>query len=341
MLKREKGEPVFTPPYTVVGGMERAAASGLSAFILNRGARYPRRRTFNELIKAGFDYIVSVETGASHYEINELSAAFPSVRFIILSDQVSIGQRINICVEELKSPLFFVLWNDLKLLYNCNAAKIAERLLLPANEIGRGVSGKNWYRRLCTAPVFQTTQFEQLPSAIAPILKKHAVETASFAAAKEDAPTLYPFQAVGVYDRQRFITIGGFDPLITNSYWQMLDFGLRAWLWGEEIRCTHHIHLCSDEIPALDEAVVDGGFYRFFLKNLLPVLRNAGTKDMYAHIPLKMLLRCLLQCNIPFEKSPFKHKLALFFEARQWVREHRENWKQSAETLIRNWEVHT
>jgi hypothetical protein len=47
--------------YTCVGGNERKASTGLSAVRLNRGGRYARFSLFEELEKAGFDYVISLE----------------------------------------------------------------------------------------------------------------------------------------------------------------------------------------------------------------------------------------------------------------------------------------
>ena len=84
------------PSYTAVGGTERKASTGLSAVILNRGGRYPRYGLFEELGKAGFDYILSMEGSFSRYDLEALSGDFPFVRFILLKEQLSPGEEINL-----------------------------------------------------------------------------------------------------------------------------------------------------------------------------------------------------------------------------------------------------
>lgn len=322
------------PPYTVVGSAERSGAAGLAAVLLNRGARYPRKQVFTELVKAGFDYIISVENPAAHYGIDELSSAFPQARFVLLSARATPGEQINIAAAELRTPLFFVLWNDLRILYGGQASKIAERLLLPAGELGRGEPNKNWYRRLCTTPVFQNTQFEPLPFAFLPSMHNRRFETLPYTAAKEDAPTLFPFQSVGIYDRQRFLGIGGFDASIHNPFWQLVDFGVRAWLWGEEIRCTHHIRLRCDGSGGLEDSTSDESYWRFALKNILPAVRRDEAKTVYAHLPLKKLLFFMLRSG----QSP-RTAFRQFFAARKWVSANGANWKMSAEEMLQNWDI--
>jgi hypothetical protein len=324
------------PPYTVVGGAERSGTAGLAAVLLNRGARYPRRQIFTELVKAGFDYVISVENPAGHYEIDELSAAFPQARFVLLSARLTPGEQINIAAAELRAPLFFVLWDDLRILYGGQASKIAERLLLPSGEFGRGEANKNWYRRLCTTPVFQNTQLEPLPFAFLPALRKPRFEALPYAAAKEDAPTLFPFQSVGIYDRERFFRIGGFDTSIQNPFWQLVDFGFRAWLWGEEIRCTHHIRLRCGGPQTLEDSTCDESYWRFALKNIMPAVRRDEAKKVYAHLPLKKLLFFMLRSG----ESP-RTAFRQFFAARKWVRGNAGNWKMSAEEILDHWDIHS
>lgn len=301
--------------------------------LLNRGARYPRRQIFNELCKAGFDYIVSLENPDVHYEIDELSTAFPHVKFILLSEKVTLGGQINIAALEQRSPLFFVLWNDLHLLYGVTAAKIAERLVQPLEHHSSAPFG-NWFRRLCTVPVFQNAQFEPLPTVISPVFRRGHFETLPYAAAHEDAASIYPFDAAGIYDRQRFLALGGFDAHITHPQWQLMDFGFRAWLWGEEIRCTHHVHLRFDGPPPEISPPNNRSFWHFFLKNLLPDVKQAENNTVYAHLPLKKLARFLLRAR----ESPVR-SAGQFFAIRRWVHQHRNNWKISAETLINNWDI--
>ncbi|MDR2865430.1 MAG: hypothetical protein LBV68_07470 [Spirochaetaceae bacterium] len=323
------------PAYTVVGGNEHRGSSGVSAILLNRGVRYPRRSLFYELGKAGFDYVVSVEGPNEHYDLDELSRLFPFVRFILLSETVNIGEQINIAVSEIKSPLFFVLWNDLKILYGGTAAKIAERIVLPPEKVVHDNEKKRWYKRLCTIPVFQNPEFETLPTASGPLMIKKKFEIARFSPGKEDMPSLYPYDAVGIYDRERFLDLGGFDTEIKSEHWQLLDFGFRAWLWGEQIRCTQLIRLRYEGFKKIEDTTYDESYWHFFLKNLSPVLRcNTDTKELYAHLPLKNFFTFLFKAG----QGPL-NAAHYFLNARHWVYEHRLNWKTSAKALTQEWKA--
>jgi hypothetical protein len=160
------------PPYTVVGGIQKAGTSGLSAILLNRGGRYPRRTLFQELEKVGFDQIISMEGPEEHYDVEELSSRFPSVKFILLKQAISFGEQINLAVSEIPSPLFFVLWNDIRILHGGGADKIFNRMLAEKNDAPHSEAAQSLYKRLCTLPVIQNSQFETLPTLISPAFFK-------------------------------------------------------------------------------------------------------------------------------------------------------------------------
>jgi hypothetical protein len=322
-----------TPAYTVVGGAERLGDAGLTAILLNRGALYPRRALFAELAKCGFDYVLSVEGPGEHYDLDELSNLFPFVRFILLSEHINAGAQINIAAQEVKNPLFFVLWNDLKILYGGTAAKIAERFLLPFDKAALDMSKKRVSKRLCTIPAFQSAGFTSLPTAVNPRFEKKKFFIEPFTPDKEDDPSLYPYDAVGIYDRQSFIDLGGFDTEIKSGHWQLLDFGFRAWLWGEEIRCTQFVRLRYEGFNKIEDTTHNESYWRFYLKNLSPVLRfNAENEELYAHLPLKHYWTYLRKAGGGLFNAA-RH----FFEARKWVEGHRKNWTTSAAALSQEW----
>ena len=278
------------PSYTAVGGNERRASTGLSAVILNRGGRYPRYGLFEELEKTGFDYILSMESSFTRYDLEALSQSFPFVRFILLKDPVSKGEEINLAAAELSSPLFFVLWNDLKILRGGGAERMAERLLSNTRE--QDLDNRSLYKRLCTVPVIQDGRSDTMPTLIAPALvsdknhrrrtSKAIFKTIPFIPQKEGLPSLYPFDCMGIYDRERFIRLGGFDPSIKSFHWQLMDFGFRSSLWGEEIASTQLIKLSYEGAIPPEDSTAGGSFHRFYLKNMAPVFRGD-----YAHIPFR------------------------------------------------------
>ena len=271
--------------------------------------------------------VVSVEPEPAHYDLDELSARFPFVRFVLIKGTISLGDQINLAVSELESPLFFVLWNDLKLMAGGTARRMAERLISTAD--GAEGGEKSPFKRLCTVPVIQNARFDTLPTLIAPALRRSRVKTMFISPACEGLPSLYPFDGVGIYDRDHFIKLGGFDGTLKNSHWQLMDFGFRAYLWGEEISATQTLKLSYEaEVPAIDET---GGtdYCRFYLKNLAPVFKND-----YAYLPLRRFPGFLFQTN-----SGIRAAWEDFSESRRWVHTNRFRWRCNPKTFTGSWNL--
>jgi hypothetical protein len=312
----------------VVGGIQKAGSTGLSAILLNRGGRYPRRTLFQELEKNGFDYIISMEVTEERYDVEELSSRFPFVKFIILKHPVSIGEQINLAVSEIASPLFFVLWNDIRILHGGNAAKMYERMLNEKNESQNGEQTQSIYKRLCTVPVIQNSQFETLPTLLSPAFFKKTLKTVFSATTKENGISLYPFDGVGIYDRERFIKLGGFDTTLHTWYWQLMDFGFRSWLWGERIAGTQLIRMSYDgEIPS-EDSTAEESYKRFYLKNIAPIYRG----DL-AHIPLRRYPSYVMKSRDGLVES-----WGDFSAARTWVETNKFRFKEDAHHLVDRWE---
>ena len=326
------------PSYTVVGGNERRASTGLSAVILNRG-RYSRYGFFEELEKAGFDYVLSMESSSTRYDLEDLSNSFPFIRFVLLKESVSPGEEINLASMELSSPLFFVLRSDLRILRSGGAERMAERLLSKRQDL-TGEVDKDSYKRLCTVPLIQDGRSETMPTLIAPALVPErkffsggagsTIKTIPFIPRKEGFPSLYPFDGIGIYDKERFIRIGGFDQSIKNFYWQLMDFGFRSRLWGEEIAATQLIKLSYDgEIPEEDSTAGEDAL-KFYLKNLAPVFHGD-----YAHIPLRRFPGYFKRRGDLFEA--WKE----FTAARDWVGANRYRFVSDARTIAERFAADT
>ena len=317
------------PSYTAVGGTERKASTGLSVVILNRGGRYPRYGLFEELGKAGFDYVLSMEGSFSRYDLEALSGNFPFVRFILLKEPVSPGEEINLAAAELSSPLFFVIWNDLRILRGGGAQRMAERLLSASAAQDAKKAGS--YKRLCTVPLIQDSRSETMPTLIAPALipQGNSIRTIPFVPRKEGLPSLYPFDYIGIYERERFIRLGGFDPSIQSAHWQLMDFGFRSSLWGEEISATQLVKLSYEgEIP-LDDSSSGEDACRFYLKNLTPVFRSD-----YANIPLRRF-----PAYYNKRRGDIVRAWKEFSAARDWVKTNRFRFSSDAKTIAGNWEL--
>ena len=315
------------PPYTVIGGKERLGSTGLSAILLNRGRCYTRKSLFYDLEKTGFDTVVSVEPSPPSYDIEELSARFPFVRFVLLRQPISLGEQINLAVSELDCPLFFVLWNDLKIIVGGSAHRMAERLSRPDNSAEGGE--KNLYKRLCTVPVIQTSRFETLPTLMVPALQRKKIRTLFLSPTSEGLSSLYPFDGVGIYDRERFIRLGGFDGTFTSPYWQLMDFGFRSYLWGEEISSTQALKLSYESSVPAEENKGGADYNRFYLKNIAPLFKGDS-----AQLPLRRFPGFLLQTD-----GGIFTAWDDFSESRRWVDANRFRWHCDPRAIVKRWDL--
>jgi len=229
----------------------------------------------------------------------------------LLQDDLNPGAGINLAVSELWSPLFLVIWSDTRLLRG-QAERVAGRL---------GEDG--FASRLCTVPVIQDSRFETLPTLSAPVIIKGELSSAFSVPAAEGEPCLFPFDGTGAYLRERFIGFEGFDVLIDSFYWQLMDFGFRALLWGEEIRSTGLLKISYEgTIPAAD-ASEGAGYRRFWLKNFCPVFRGD-----YANLPLKRFPSFLFRSKIGIAGAWEE-----FTQVRKWVAGRRFRYKSDVRTI--------
>jgi len=317
-------------PYTAVGGKERIASTGISAVILNRPGVL-RRSFFNDLEKSGFDNVISIESCSPHYDIEEMAGRFPFARFILPERELNLGEQINLAASEIESPLFFVMHSDMKIIAGGTARRMAERLSISANETDEKDSSekKPGFKRLCTVPIIMNSSYETLPTLAAPATKRKKMKTVFLEPHKEGEQSLYPFDGIGIYDRRRFINTGGFDISFEHPYWQLLDFGFRAHLWGEEIAVNLQLKLSYDgELPSQNSTVEDN-YRQFYLKNLAPVFRSD-----YAHLPLYRFPGFLIKSGEDLFSAWNEFK-----KVRNWVVTNKFRWKHDARLLSDTWSV--
>jgi len=312
--------------YTAVGGRERSASNGISAVILNRTG-LPRRSFFQELEKTGFDNVISIESASVHFDIEEMAERFPFVRFILPENQINLGEQINLAASEIESPLFFVLRNDMKLVAGGNARRMAERLSVNSEEDAK-TEKNTGFKRLCTVPLIMNSNYGALPTLVMPMTHNRKMKTVFSEPQQEGELSIFPYDGIGIYDRQRFIQIGGYDTTINNPHWQLMDFGFRAYLWGEEISLNLHYKIsCDGELPPQD-FTVEENYRRFYLKNLAPVYKRD-----YAHLPFYRFPAFFCKSGedifLTWEE---------FLQTRKWVKKNKYRWKCDAHSVTCLWD---
>ncbi len=301
---------------TILGGWQCPSfiPRKMGIILLNSSASVQRMQILESLIRQGFEYIVSIEKDPKNYNLEEFSRNFPSVKFIIPLEEVNDGECINLGMADLSTEYVMVLRDTLKLKGEVISPGVAETFM-----------DDEW---LCTVPRLMKKNGSPVAATFIPSVDKSHFHVIASNYISENVKTFYPFDNIGLYNRQKFIQLGGFDYTIKNSYYQNLDFSMRAWLWGEKIRLTPYFSLQYDnEVPAEDSTPgLDST--RFYLKNLLPrFVRDHG----------EILKRSFLRFYF-WSRSGLMAAMEQFSEARGWVESNKYRFKTDAGQLIEKWE---
>jgi hypothetical protein len=282
--------------------------------LLNRGARLYRGDTLGELERAGLRTVLSVMPASEAVDIESFSARHSGARFLLLSEPASTGVQVNLALRESVGPYVFVLWSDMSLSAQGLSSRFYERLA------ERDL--------LCSVPALFGKAGEQLPSVSAPAFNRSSLKVLSLLPDRDGARSLYPFDYAGIYSREKFVLTGGFDPGLANPYWQKLDFGFRAWLWGEEIRLAQALKLSYAEPPPPEDETPDSGYKWFYLKNLAPSFRGdsgaIGFSRFWAYVRSR--------------RGGASSAFGEFRAAREWVRLNRYRFRTDAASLVDLWD---
>lgn len=302
--------------YTVLGGGARPASSSrVSVVVLNRGGRLYRARQLQDLERAGFAEVVSIEeSGEGRHELEALASRFPSTRFAVVPPGLSPGERAGIGFRESRSPWVLLLWNDQRLAAGALSSRFAERL-----------EERSW---LCATPWFRGPGGEVLPSASAPALEGSGLRVLSLEPREDGEKILFPLDYAGVYSRERFLASGGFDPSFRSPWWQLVEFGFRCWLRGETLGSAQALRVDYAEAPPSYDSSPGGDYRRFHLRCLAPVHRGDS-----AHLPWSRFPRFALRGGADLSEA-----LSEFRAARAWVAANAFRFRMDARALVDLWE---
>jgi len=302
-------------PYTVVGGLKQETAPVLTILLLNRGGRFYREELLKELTILSFAEIICIEGPELSYDIEPLSRKFQGVRFLLLKDSISTGEKINLGFEESHSDYIMVLWSDIKFLHSTVSSRIVHTM--------------ESEKLLCSIPVFRNHKKEIIPTIQVPGFIKRKLKIIPWKTDKEGIKSIYPFDYCGIYNKEKFTKLGGFDSLITNPYWQKLDFGFRAYLWGEKIVLNPSFSLIYTIDVVTEDNTPDTSYKRFYLKNL-SVKYQGGIGQLKWYKFMQYMLHS--------DTNPF-YSLSEFMAVRKWVKQNTLQFKASVKSVINTWEA--
>lgn len=299
---------------TVIGGRieNKNASLNISVILLNNNGSHFKDALFENLLECNFRSIVSVELGANNFSIEDLAKKFPSVKFIVPLEKTTDGEMINLAMAEVESDYVLVLRNTLNITPGFIHENLAERLL--KDDV------------FCIVPRLTDSNKNSIMVQFSPsVSKNHFVVEESFVV-NYGMKTLFPTDNVALYNRKKFIQLGGFDYGIKSNYWQNLDLGLRSWLWGEETKLTTLLQFSYIEEPIFDKTI-NLDYLRFFLKNGIHKIKNDEPYISNFAFP-KFFLNS--SCGYLEAKRQFK-------ATKNWVKQNKYKIKMDLESLIVNW----
>lgn len=305
-------------PHTVIGGSVRKTdepVEELTVILLNRGGRFYRSAVFQNLESAGITSVISVEMSTGTYDVESLSARFPRVKFLVPLERVTVGELINTAMAETLSPHVLVIWNDQRLPQSGLNQRILDRLA--EDPI------------LCAVPTLTGQRLETVPVCMVPAFSGKSVSVEPIPSARDQAPTVYAFDYAGVYDRERFMSLGGYDPAIENPHWQNLDFGFRAYLWGERLLISSALRLTYEGDIPREDITADASYITFYLKNLAPVFGKRGIT-----LPRRAFWTLLAKGGLNIFEA-----LGLFSRISRWLSANQNRFTADARRIIADWEL--
>jgi len=286
----------------------------VTILLLNRGGTHFRNQQLETLITSGYFNIICVESSSDSYTLEEYSQRFPAVKFIIPQEKVTPGEMINAGIAEATTDYVLVIWDDLII--------SKDMLTLAAFQ---KITKEN---RLCTAPYLLSNSHVYLPIRMVPSVNELSLDISPEILISGSSDTAYPFDGIGLYNRQKFIQLGGFDYTITNAYWQNLDFSLRGWLWNEEIVISSAMKFTYSEDVPTEDTTADYMQLRFYLKNIAPVFSTD-----HAYIPISRVFSYIQKSSLDIFSA-----IDDFKDARKWVEKNKYRFKMDIPYLVNNWE---
>lgn len=296
---------IFKEPtiYTVVDHCTpKQDEDALTVAILPRGDDPFFSPLVQEIMKINPQELILFNTGF------QAPSSMSQVRHVWLREDVTPGEMVNIAIRESHSKLVFVLWSNQEF----SSQDVSSQVFWRIEERGD----------LCTVPQLYDQGGNPLPIQSMPAFDRIGFRVIRTLSERKDVRIFSPFDYSGVYNRTRFLNLGGYDTTMENPYWQKNDFSMRAAMWGERIVLNSALSLHYTGIPPVDNEDFDISSRIFALKSLGIKHNKQG-----AYLPLS---RFLWVINM--------HKgWSLFKDIHAWVHENRFRFYCDIEQIVDNW----
>lgn len=300
---------------TVIGGKENESpdALNISVILLNNSGNHFNLQMYENLLACNFKSIICVERRTENFSTDDVVKKFSAIKFIIPSEPATDGDMINLAMSEIKSDYVLVLKDSLYIPSGLVSPNLAQRLI--QEDI------------FCVVPRLMDKNKNGLSTRFTPGAEKsHFVIDSSFVVT-DGVKTLYPLDNIALYNRKKFIKIGGFDYTIQSPYWQSLDLAIRSWLYGEKTKLTTLLQLnYVDEVP-VEDRTINIDYIRYHLKNELPRFKNEK-----AYIRKSQFLKFYMHSSCGFFEARRQ-----FSEAVKWIDINKYFFKMDLQGFIESW----
>ena len=299
---------------TILGGPKvlDPASLNISVILLNSSGSHFKMHVFENLLQCGFRTIVSVEHDSSNFT-DDVSRRFPMIKFLVPLEKTSDGDLINLAMSEVNTDYVLVIRDSLNIPANFIPPHLAERLTADSP--------------YCIVPRLLDKDHNALPCAFSPSAERTHFVIDSSAEITNGKKTLFPFDYIGLYNRKKFIELGGFDWTIASPYWQNLDLAVRSWLWGEQTILTSTMQFSYIDEAPVNDTTYNLDYLRYYLKNELPKIRMEQGYLKRSSFPV-FLFRS--SCGIMEARRQFN-------AAKTWVAKNKFRYKMELQTLVQNW----
>lgn len=224
----------------------------ISVVIPNYNGRDLLLKNLPSVIKhcAGYEIIV-VDDASKDNSVSLLRKKFKKVKLIALPKNVGFARVANLGVKKAKC--------DLVLLLNSDVSP-KEGFLKPALNYFKKDPPNTFAVGLC--------DLSHEGGKIIPRGRGGANFTKGFllhyAAHPDRGETLWVSGGSGLFDKQKFLTLGGFDAIFAPFYWEDIDLSFRAWLSGftcffEPMSKVDHFH---------EQGAIKNSKSKFYIKSV-------------------------------------------------------------------------
>jgi hypothetical protein len=306
-------------PYTVMGGSPKPRLGKylfpLTVLILNRGARLFQQDIFTELPSDESLEVISIAGPDITHDLESLTKKYPYVKFLLLHEKCTVGEKVNIGMEEAMARLVLVIWNDMRISPSSLTARLWEKI--------------EKQNTLCTVPILKNKKGETIPSMQTPGYFKKTFKLVPWNPLRNGMKSLFPFDFCGIYNKEKFKQCGGYDRNLQTPFWQKADFGFRVFLWGESILCNTSLLFHYKYGIPLEENTPDESYKLFYLKNLCVDFRSDR-----GVLSFRNFCSYLVKSNAGFLTS-----LKEFLYIQRWVTLNKYRFRRDARSLIELWEI--